>query len=472
MKGQTALEKKKKKSKPLTTNSHISSLFSSPTPPLLRQQLRARIRCSSPRYTEQLDPQTMKGTTKMTTTTTTLTTTPTMLVQAAAPSTLLGRRRPATAATSSPPPPIPRFARSPRSAAARSIQALKMPPRTEKQRSLVVAAASSSSSASSSPSSPPPPRGGPPPPRPGALPFDTPLAIALAGAAFEAYNSPAGFEVDPKSGRDFAFVDADGTRTHYLNPNVLAAASCGGVVASVKVSRAVGLPASDAWGTSDPYFLAELKGRASAHQSAVVSRDCSPVFDDEFELFVGRGAGGDSNKADDDEGEDPLDSVLKVSFFDSDALTADDALGSAEISLRELSEKGGEEVELKLLSLGSDEGGGGRSKSAGSVFLSGSVRTLSQPELESRASGSILPDGTDEVARMSRAWRSLAAAAAGGGDRGKDGSDGADAPPADSIFEPAAFIENPASDTQLWVGIDSARRRLMLAFRGTETTKM
>ena len=32
----------------------------------------------------------------------------------------------------------------------------------------------------------------------------------------------------------------------------------------------------------------------------------------------------------------------------------------------------------------------------------------SEAELAARASGTIAPDGTDEVARMSRAWRSLA----------------------------------------------------------------
>ena len=318
-------------------------------------------------------------------------------------------------------------------------------------------------------------RGGPPPPRPGALPFDTPLAIALAGAAFEAYNSPAGFSSDANKNNNDDFVDADGTRTRYLDAAVLSAASCGGVVAKIKVSRAAGLPASDAWGTSDPYFLAELKGRASAHQSAVVSRTCSPTFDDEFELYVGR-KGLDSSSNDGNEEQDPLDAVLRVSFFDSDALTADDALGWAEVSLRELSEKaaasGGQEVELQLRAPGeeggesssSGSGGSGSGKSAGSVFLSGSVRTLSQPELESRASGSIAPDGTDEVARMSRAWRSLARAAAGG--------DSSSSAAADSIFEPAAFIENPASDTQLWIGVDSSTKRLMIAFRGTETTKI
>lgn len=324
-------------------------------------------------------------------------------------------------------------------------------------QSLVVAAAAADAAPPSSSSSPPQ-RGGPPPPRPGALPFDTPLAIALAGAAFEAYNSPAGFE-DVED----VFVDADGTRVHYFDPRVLKVASSGGVVAKIRVSRAAGLPSADAWGTSDPYFVAELRGRAAAHRSAVVSRTCSPTFDDEFELYVGRCKPGDDGR----DGGDPLDAVLRVSFFDSDALTSDDALGSAEISLRELAEErgGGEEVELSLVAADG-------AKSAGSVFLSGGVRTLSDAELTARASGTIAPDGTDEVARMSRAWRSLAkaAAAAGGGGGGEAGTgkDGGE----DSIFEPAAFVENPASDTQLWIGVDSATRRLMVAFRGTETTKM
>ena len=169
--------------------------------------------------------------------------------------------------------------------------------------------------------------------------------------------------------------------------------------------------------------------------------------------------------------------MLRISFFDSDALTSDDALGSAEISLRELVERGaggggggggGGEVELGLVAAADGAQGG---NSAGSVFLSGSVRALSEAELAARASGTIAPDGADEVARMSRAWRSLAKAAAGGGG-GAAGEDGDSASAADSIFEPAAFIENPASDTQLWIGVDRSTRRLMIAFRGTETTKM
>lgn len=390
-------------------------------------------------------------------------------------------RSPATVAAASPP------AFPPPSSSRRCLRSAKPPPFRAARQTLIITSpttkaalpsvfAASASSSSSSPSplsadanaapptpapTTPTPRGGPPPPRPGALPFDTPLAIALAGAAFEAYNSPTGFGVDSR-GNDFAFVDADGTKTHYLDPKVLAAASSGGVVATVAVRRAEGLPASDAWGTSDPYFLAGLRGRAAAHQSAVVSRTCSPVFDDEFELLVGRGG---SSETDD---EDLLDAVLKISFFDSDALTADDALGSAEISLRELTKKSAAasgEVEIKLHAPAAAVAEG--EKSVGSVFLSGSVRTLSESDLASRASGSIAPDGTDEVALMSRAWRSLAKAAAGAG-----GGGDASSSQADSIFEPAAFIENPASDTQLWVGVYSATRRLMIAFRGTETTKM
>ena len=422
----------------------------------------------------------MKTTATMTTTmlrATTTTRSPAFAAAAAAAAAAAPSPAPPPCLLSRPPPPRSSVKLPPFRASAR-LSRTTQKKQTPFLYSLVVAAAAAAaaaanadaaapSSSSSTPAPPPLPRGGPPPPRPGALPFDTPLAIALAGAAFEAYNSPAGFEVDPQ-GRDFAFVDADGTRTHYFDPKVLAAASSGGVVAKVRVSRAAGLPASDAWGTSDPYFLAELRGRAAAHQSAVVARTCSPTFDDEFELYVGRNGtssgdgGGGGGKED---GEDPLDAVLRISFFDSDALTSDDALGSAEISLRELVGKGGEEVELSLVAAAA-EAEGANGKSAGSVFLSGSVRTLSEAELAARASGTIAPDGTDEVARMSRAWRSLAKAAAGGGADGKEGDS------ADSIFAPAAFIENPASDTQLWIGVDNSTRRLMIAFRGTETTKM
>jgi len=389
---------------------------------------------------------------------------------AAAATTLRATQSPAAVAAPSPLAPPPRSAKALPFRAGARLSRAKTTKNNSALRSLVAAAADadapspSSSEAPpplSSPASPSPSRGGPPPPRPGALPFDTPLAIALAGAAFEAYNSPAGFEMADPSGRDFAaFVDADGTTTRYFDPQVLAAATCGGAVASLRVSRAEGLPASDAWGTSDPYFVAELRGRAAAHRSAVVPRTCNPTFDDDFELFVGRGRLNEKGK---EEEEDPLDAILKISLFDSDALTADDALGWAEISLRELEKQGAAgEVELALVAAG------GETRSAGSVFLSGGVRTLSETELAARASGSIAPDGTDEVARMSRAWRSLARAAAGGGGGG-EGKEGEDA---SSIFEPAAFIENPATDTQLWVGIDGPTRRLMIAFRGTETTKM
>lgn len=268
--------------------------------------------------------------------------------------------------------------------------------------------------------------GAPPQPRlPGARPFSVPLAIGLASAAFDAYYEAVG--ADPAA----AWMDVAGARVQYINKAALRAAARG--VLTVTLASASGLTASDAWGTSDPYAMVRVGG--CGHRSATVARSLTPTWDETFDLYVGPDVG-----------------ALTVDLFDADLMSADDALGSAVLPLADVvAGNVSGEVTLPLKT--------GDGADAGTLTLSLSYAPLTDADAATRAAGELgASDAALEIARMTAAWRALAS---GAGDIA-----------ADRLFEPATFVDVPATDTQAWIGYSDELRSIVVAFRGTEMTSL
>ena len=264
--------------------------------------------------------------------------------------------------------------------------------------------------------------GSPPDPRPGARPFSIPLAIGLASAAFDAYYEALDCPAPP-------LKDGDGCETRYIAAPVLRQAAK--ATLTITLDCADGLPAADAWGTSDPYAVVACG--AASFRSTTVKRTLAPAWGEGAELYVA----------------DPENDSLAISIFDADMLNADDALGEASIAVSKLAGGGGPIT----LTLTAPDGA-----PAGTVTLTATLTPLTDADVASRATGALGDaTGCDEIARMTASWRALAARS---GDV------------AVRLFEPAAFLENSDTDTQAWIGFNPSLRAIVLAFRGTEMTKI
>ena len=273
----------------------------------------------------------------------------------------------------------------------------------------------------------------PPPSIPGAGPFNLPLGIGLASAAFEAYMEPVGRSVA------LAFGDSSGALTSYVSAPTLAAAA--GTALRCTLVGAANLPSSDTFGKSDPY--ARLTCGASAFKSTTVSGTLSPAWGEDFTLYTPPGDAADAASK----------STIKVEVFDADKLSKDDALGSATLALADLQADG--EVTLPLtLAEGVKPSG-----DAPPTITLRITRQALTPAFLTEATRGELGSAVDseDVARMGAAWRELARIS---GDVAAD------------LFDPVAYIDHPPTDTQLWVGANFKRRALGMAFRGTEMDKI
>ena len=277
----------------------------------------------------------------------------------------------------------------------------------------------------------------PPPPNiPGAAPFSVPLGIGLASASFESYNSYMGHKAD------LAHVDAAGAVTAYVSAPTLAA----GVGAALRVTLVSGanLPSADMLGKSDPYVVLGLG--SSSHRSAVVGGTVDPTWGEAFTLYTPPG---------DDGGAGTSTATLTLTVLDQDKLSKDDVLGTAELRLDDLAGDGDVTLPLTLAEGMKASGGEG---AAASITLRLARQPLTPAFLTDATAGELgSAVDSEDVARMGAAWRELARVS---GDIAAD------------LFDPVAFIDHPATDTQLWVGANFERRALGMAFRGTEMDKI
>eukprot|EP00210_Caulerpa_lentillifera_P002079 g1994.t1 len=205
----------------------------------------------------------------------------------------------------------------------------------------------------------------------------------------------------------------------------------------VHLQSASDLPSKDILGKSDPYVMLSVDG--SSATSSIKAQTLDPVWDETYYLYI-------KNRET---------AVMTIRLFDADTLKPDDALGVAKFPLRKISFD--ESVELEVALVG--DGGGGMLyatiqllpfESVDEMGSIGSVDGFTERELEDS-----LPRGIPAL-EMSDAWRVLARMA------GKR---------AEEQFDPICFIENPETDTQVWMYQNSEKKECVIAFRGTEQIK-
>ena len=304
---------------------------------------------------------------------------------------------------------------------------------------------------------------------PDALPacFDLDHVVLLAGFAFEAYRDPVGGTRD---------VDAVQGSTTYLSSFVREAYA--GVL-QVQLLSAADLAAGDITGQSDPYVV--LSVNDSAHRSATRRFTRSPRWDETARLFV----------------REPQADTLRLRVMDEDLLKEDDTLGVAFLPLGPLCDGADHTVSVPVQAAGVGPGGGTVSLKCryyaftepreprwgegeadnqpwlpqlltghdpGTPWLASPVRsatTLVTSAMDAQRAEAERRRAEQELWAMppSSDWTVLAA----------DGARGSLLP---SDFEKVAFIEHAVTDTQACVWRCVARRTLVVAFRGTETTKL
>jgi len=234
------------------------------------------------------------------------------------------------------------------------------------------------------------------------------------------------------------YGDAAGALTSYVSAPTLAAAA--GAALRCTLVSAANLPSADTFGKSDPY--ATLTCGSSSFRSGVVSGSLSPAWGEDFTLYTPPG---------DEEGA----GTIAIAVFDADKLSADDALGTATLSLADLPTGGSGEVAVPLtLAAGAKPSG----DAPPTITLRIALQPLTPAFLTEATAGELgSAVDSEDVARMGAAWRELAKLS---GELAAD------------LFDPVAYIDHPPTDTQLWVGANFKRRALGVAFRGTEMDKI
>lgn len=247
-------------------------------------------------------------------------------------------------------------------------------------------------------------------------PFDLQVAVMLGGAAFEAYNEPVAEKMYVES-------TVNNTMTTYVSRDYFSSQVQG--IAKIKLHSASNLPARDLWGTSDPYVCLSI-GESHA-KTAVVDRNCNPVWDETLYLMV----------------RDLEEQRLLVRVADKDMIGSDDALGMTLLPLSTCSD--GERHELNL-DLGGDGGGGTVNLTFEYIPFSDTSGNLTNIPLQA-------VEGTPT--RVLDAWKTLAELVGGTLER----------------LSPICYVDNVDTDTQAWVLWSPECRHVCVAFRGTEQTK-
>ena len=260
--------------------------------------------------------------------------------------------------------------------------------------------------------------------------FDWILCLSLAGCSFEAYNG-----LDPGPGDTPPPLHQEsigGTRVTYIDPHFLRTRMSG--LLDVTVVGGKGLKAADVWFTSDPYCLISVGGSVS--KTPTVPRSLDPVWNHHASLFVTNLKG----------------QRLNVRVLDEDIGKSDDFLGAGMRGLADLEDGKPREIQIPLT--------GG----TGSVTLKVQFESfldekgvLSEASL-GRMGGPVV--GSPASALLSSPWRDLAKSII------PTSSDH------DYLgLEAMAFIDNPEADTQVWIFWNPDRKKVVLAFRGTEQEK-
>jgi hypothetical protein len=222
------------------------------------------------------------------------------------------------------------------------------------------------------------------------------------------------------TGTELAYVDAD-----FLNAHMA------GLLKITDIS-AVGLRNADTFTSSDPYV--QLSVGMSSARTKTMPNTLDAQWNETFFLFV----------------TELSTQRLCVRVMDEDVATSDDPLGFADFSLQALQEGCAQELEASLVS-----GKGTISLQATYLPFNGSS-SLADLASSAEMGGPVI--GSPPYDLIHSKWRGLKALLIP-----------AEAV-ADAMFDPLCFFNNPDSHTQAWVFWKRDRRKLVVAFRGTEAT--
>ena len=207
-------------------------------------------------------------------------------------------------------------------------------------------------------------------------------------------------------------------------------------VLDVTIKGAKGLKSSDLFGgKSDPYCIVSVGGSSTRSQTIQDNND--PTWEHKSVLFV----------------QNIKSQKLNVRVMDEDFANADDLLGSAMRGIADLAD--GKEIEIEVPLTGG----------TGSVTLTLQYEPFTQDEdllraaTVARMSGPVI--GAPSEAVLSSPWRTLC-------------KDVIPTAAADDYLglDAVAFIDNPTADTQAWVFWNQPQKRIVVAFRGTESSRL
>ncbi|PNH05267.1 Lipase [Tetrabaena socialis] len=272
--------------------------------------------------------------------------------------------------------------------------------------------------------------------------FDLPLAVVLAGAAFEAY-------LQPKNGNGFQeSTIKDGPTTTYFDTSILGWYA--GVL-EVELVRASYLRSRDPSTFSDPYAVVSTSlsnprcavgsTTSCSFRTATVPNSYSPEWRETHRVCI----------------RDPSNTVLiSIQLYDNDPLVPNAALGFAMLPLGTLAGAGAEQTHTVPL-----EGHGsvpGATVEVRCRFLS-SANAFDLANLEALTTQWRTTVPVLAGLQVSTNWASLKARLDATEGRSRAG------------LTPVAFLESKKTDTQVWLHSDVERREVAIAFRGTQMVK-
>ena len=259
--------------------------------------------------------------------------------------------------------------------------------------------------------------------------FDWRLALALAGCAFEAYNG-----LDEQGNPCLHQVSVGGTEVTYVSKDFLDEKMDG--LLEVLVTSASDLQNKDGipFALSDPYCQVSV-GSSSA-RTRTIKHNLNPVWNESLFLFV----------------RDLKKQKMFVRLFDDDVFESDDSLGYSMRGLADLGDGEAHDVEFDLLD------GTGKIKLRLQFFPFNEASKLAEALSRGTMGGPVL--GSPANALLSSPWKNL-----------KQLLIPAEAA-ADAAFDPICYVDNPQSDTQVWLFWNEKTRYLVISFRGTEQTKL
>jgi hypothetical protein len=305
-------------------------------------------------------------------------------------------------------------------------------------------------------------------------PFSLGTAVWLAGAAFDAYN-------DPKGGIVKSYND--GTKVSYSSSRALAQLHSGVLLIklkSAKLTAGGGLFGSDS-ARCDPYVTVEVNGAVA--ETGIVKNTLSPEFDEMLVMYAGA----------------VEEDTVRFSIYDADLLmgneeldylTPDPLVGIAEIPLADIAASDGwTSLTVKMVQPPEPKTREDVENSDNPYWLKIPREAMVQTWPSLLAGGAVGGELSVDVQFLPLDAAAHAGAGAGTHENPTRASDlvaaewsllaesSADIDVDPDVFkrenlERLAFLDNEETDTQATVWRDAAEKRLVIAFRGTEQTRV